>query len=609
MIRAPSSRSAAELVWLGVLLLIVIVVRTLSLGADPMPALDYGFISDTGTWWKNPRLHAVWGVWTVDDGNFGIMTAPAYTVVMRAAFGLLGVGYAQANAVSAASGVLTVVLVYLMMRREHGAVASLLSAAFVGLNVLMIAYNRASYPESFQLMMMTAAVAAILASPGRPWMAALGGFAAAIVLLSKPPGIVLTPIATATFLALLVSARRTGGERFDWRGPLAYVGVAATVLAIVGIVYLRPYMPDVLAHFREQMSDGATLGARVQDRVPLFGTRLGFRLNEFFKLQSYLVLVVALFGAARIARVVRIQISTVEIAAWIWVVLGLGAMSLQTYQQDRRFLFLIPPFAMLSAIALAHPFAVGASAWSTDRARQLGRAGAAGVLGLVVGFYLSPYAAYKVIGVGKLAGLALAYDTASGIFASGCAIGAALVAAWRIPAFTWRGNTRLQLAVAAVPLVYVLVTTIPEIVGRDRGLERVATTLDRISADWPAEERYAAGYPSGTLTMGSRVIPVSHQLRGPSTVQRFQPQLELYAVRPRIALQQRPEWEIPGRPRKVDCGELPIWLDGNGRPRLIVHIFVEPDRLPRCQEVLRGQNFPQVLTDAKRGAGPQKASP
>ncbi len=589
MTRAPSPRSAAELAWLGALLLVVIVLRTLSLGADPMPELDYGFISDTGTWWKNPRLHAVWGRWMMDDGNFGIMTAPAYTVVMRAVFALFGVGYAQANAVSALSGVLIVLLVYLMMRREQGAVPSLLGAALVGLNVLMIAYNRSAYPESFQLMMMTATVAAILASPGRRWLAGLGGCAVAIVLLSKPPGIVLAPIATATFLALLAMDRLRGERRFEWRGVLAYAAVGAAVLAVVGVVYLRPYAQDVWAHFRAQMADGAALGAAVKDRVPLLGTPVGFRLNEFFRLQSYLLVVVGIFGAARIARVVRIEVTTVEIAAWIWVVLGFGVMGLQTYQQDRRFLFLIPPMAMLCAIALGHAFEVGSSAWASERVRRWALAGAAGVLALVVGFYLVPYGAYKVIGVGRLLGMELEYGVAGSILLSGAAIGSAIVAALWAPRPAWRGNPRVQLVLAAIPLVYAVGKSVPEVVGRDRGLEKVSRTLDRISADWPQEDRVAAGWPSSTLTLGSRVLPVSFQSKGPSSVERFRPQLELYAVRPRIELKQRPDWEVPGRPRKVDCGEMPIWLDAKGRPRLIVHIFVEPDRLAACQAVVRNQ--------------------
>lgn len=590
MTRASSSRSAAELAWLGALLLIVIVLRTLSLGADPMPELDYGFISDTGTWWKNPRLHAVWGVWMVDDGNYGIMTAPAYTVVMRAAFALLGVGYAQANAVSALSGVLIVLLVYMMMRREYGAVPSLLGAALVGLNVLMIAYNRSAYPESFQLMTMTATVAAILASPGRPWLAGLGGFAAAIVLLSKPPGIVLAPIATATFLALMAMDRIRGERRFEWRGVLAYAAVAAAVLAVVGVVYLRPYAQDVWTHFRIQMADGAFLGATVKDRVQLFGTPMGFRLNEFFKLHSYLLVIVGIFAAARIARVVRIELTTVEIAAWIWLVLGFGIMSLQTYQQDRRFLFLIPPMAMLSAIALAHAFEIGESAWTSGRARRWGLAGAAGVLTLVVFFYLVPYGVYKVIGAGRLLGMELEYGVAGGILLSGAAVGAAIVAALWAPRLAWRGNTRAQLALAAIPLLYVVVRSVPEVVGRDRGLEKVSRTLDRISADWPQEDRVAAGWPAGTLTLGSRVLPVNHQTKGLRTVERYRPQLEVYAVRPRIELKQREDWAVPGRPQKVDCGEMPIWVDAMGRPRLIVHIFVEPDRLAACQAVVRTQD-------------------
>ena len=587
-----SSHSRSEALWLFAILAVVIAFRAVSLGADPMPELDYGFISDAGTWFKNPRLHAVWGVWTVDDGNYGILTAPAYTVVVRAAFALLGVGYAQAYAVNAVSGVLSVVLIYTMVRREAGGSTALLAAAFTGLNVLTIAYDRSAYPESFQLMMMVAAVGAILASPRRPWLAALGGLAVAIVLLSKPPGLVLAPIATATWAAPWIVHRWLGQpRRFEARGLAVFAAAAITALAIVGVVYLAPHAQDVWRHFQRQLTDQAALGGMATERLQLFGTRLGYRLNGFFRHEWFLLVVAAAFGAARIARVIRRPVTTIEVASWLWLVMGLGIMGLQTYQQDRRFLFLIPPLSILSALALGSAVELGESAWSSVRARRIGTGAAAGVLALVLLFYLVPFGAGKAMAVGRLVGLTWSYGVAGGLLLSAMALSVGLLAAWRVPSLRWRGNVRGQIAVAVIPLLFVLARSGPEVLNRSRGLENVSRTLDRISADWPAGERVAAGWSAGTVTLGSRVLPVNHEISGPRAAERFRPQLELYAQNTGRPVEQSSYWAVPGRPLKVSCAQLPIWDDASGRPRITIHIFVEPDRVAACQAAARAPDL------------------
>ena len=591
-----SARSRPEVLWLAVILVVVIAFRVIALGADPMPELDFGFISDSGTWWKNPRLHAVWGVWTVDDGNYGVLTAPAYTVVMRAVFGLLGVGYAQAYTANALSGVLSVVLIYLMVRREAGASPALLAAAFTGINALTIAYDRSAYPESFQLMMMVAAVAAILASPGRPWLAALGGLAVAIVLLSKPPGLVLAPVATATWAAAWIRDRQLGRpSRIDVRGIAAFAATATVLLAVVGVVYLRPHAQDVWRHFQLQMSvqmaDAATLGRLGIDRVLLFGTGLGFRLNGFFRLEWYLLMVTAAFTAGRIVRVIRRPVTTVEVAAWLWLLLGLGIMGLQTYQQDRRFLFLIPPLSILSSIALADAIELGESAWPSPRARRIATGVAAGVLALVLLFYVVPVGVWRMIAVGRWLGRTWSYGEAGGVLLSTMAVAVALLAAWRVPQVRWRGSVRPQLVVAAIPVLLVLARSGYEVLHRSRGLENVSRTLDRISDGWPAAERVAAGWSAGTVTLGSRVLPVNHETKGPRAAERFRPQLEVYAATTGKDVRQSPLWAVPGRPTKVDCVQLPIWNDISGWPRLTIHVFVEPDRLAACQAAARAPDL------------------
>ena len=583
--------SRTERLLLAGLLVVVVALRMVALGADPMPELDAGFISDSGTWWKNAKQHLMWGQWIMDDGNFGLLTAPVHTLAVRGVFALFGIGYAQGFLLSAISGVITVLLVYAIVRREHGSRAALMAAAFAGIDVVMVTYDRGAYPEPFQLMLMLAAVGAVLASRDRPWLAALGGVAVAAVLLSKPPGLVLAPIAATAWGALWLADRL--GERrpdrpvqFQLKGMLIYAITGALILGVVGIVFLRPYAHDVWLHFQQQMSDGKALGGRVTDRVLLFGTPLGFRLNNFFRYEWYLLLVAAAFGAARIARVIRRPVTAIELASWIWVLLGLGVMGLQTYQQDRRFLFLVPPLAMLSAIALTTTVEIGESAWRSPRARRLATGGAAGVLALVFLYYLIPFGAWKMIGVGARLGRTWNYGEAGGLLLSAMIVGAMLVAAWWAPTLRWRGNVTMQLLVGIVPLGLVLARIVPELRTRGYGLRDTSHAIARITEGWSDADRVAVGWTAGSVTLDARVFPASNEVKGLRAAERFTPQLEIYSTSGK-PLQPRKFWATPGRPQKVVCAQLPAWNDAAGTPRLTVHILVEPDRLAACQAAVR----------------------
>ncbi len=574
-----SSRSRNELLALAGLLTVIAALRFFRLGADPLPDLDWGFISDLGTWYKNPRLHALWGRWTIDDGNYGVLTGPSYAVAVRAMFAVFGVGRAQAYASNALSGVLSAYLIYTMVRRQNGATTALLAAAFTGINGLLLAYDRSSYPESFQVMAMVATVAAILASRERPLLAVAGGLSVIVVLLAKPPGLALAPVAAATWAAVWWVDRREGrGGQGAIRSAGIFTVAATMLLAAIVLVFLIPHAQDVWLHFQAQMRDGAVLGASATDRIPFFGTRLGYRMNLFFRREWYLVAIAGTFGVCRLANVLRRPVSTLELASWIWLVMGMGVMGLQTYQQDRRFLFLIPPLSILSALFLTQRVVLGASAWTSVRARRLGLGAGALVGSALVLFYVLPGVLGPIAaGFGKV-GITVSRGGGGGIVLSAVSLIAGLVLAWRAPAVSWGGHVRLQMAVALVPLLLVGARAGLHLSRLEYGLEQVSQTIARIAYGWPMVDRVAVGWPATTLTMGTGVWPANHETKGLSAAERFRPQLELYAIASGRALTPSAYWQVPGRPAKVDCAQRPIWAG-----RYVVHIFVEPDRLAACR--------------------------
>ncbi|HEV8613554.1 MAG TPA: glycosyltransferase family 39 protein, partial [Gemmatimonadales bacterium] len=233
-----------EFAWLAVLLIVVITVRALALGADPLPDTEWGFIIDWGDWSRNARTHALWGIWMVDDNNLGLYGAFGFTLAIRLCFELLGVGQAQTNLVNAISGILTVLAVYSVVRSFAGQKTALLAALLMGVNPITITHDRSGYPESFQLLFVVLAVTTIFSSRG--WVAALGGLCFALAIMAKWTGLVLAPIVGLIWISQWAANRFFGLEpHFSRRRLLLYGTVAASVLLIYAVAFVLPHRADL----------------------------------------------------------------------------------------------------------------------------------------------------------------------------------------------------------------------------------------------------------------------------------------------------------------------------------------------------------------------------
>jgi len=377
---------------LALLTLLLLPPRLLALGANFPLDIFRGVLTDEGAWAQNARQHLLFGQWVMDDHNAGLIVTPLYTMALRGIYRVIGIGLAETRLLSALSGWLTCLLVYWLGRRLAGVRVGLVAALVLGLSYFHLTQNRVGLTESFQLLFLTATILGVLLAPQRPAWALAGGVAFVCSLLSKPSAVVLgLPIALYWGVRWFRS-RRAGGEgAFSWREPLLFALAAAVVLLLLGVIFVLPNLDAVSAQLTRSLRHVYTAPAAVDDvRVPFFGLdAVGLTLNEFFRQSGPLLWLVLLYAVARLLRAAKPPLDELELFCWLWLGSGLAFLALQDYQPERRFLFLMPPLALLAGLA-CRAGALAIPGAPSDRADRWRWVVAGAMLGGAAGFYIHP---------------------------------------------------------------------------------------------------------------------------------------------------------------------------------------------------------------------------
>lgn len=330
-----------------VLVLVTLLPRILFLGADPPVDFQMGFLADEGAWAHNARQHVLFGRWIMDEHNPGIFAAPLYTLALDGLYRLIGIGLAETRLLSALSGFLTCLLWYAALRSRLAVRDALVPALVLGVSYFMLSNNRVAFTESFQLLLITGAVAGVLHSLRRPRWAIAAGACFTLSLLVKPSAAVIGLVIGVFWLLRYRSDRET-------RGPLLFMGAALGLAVILAVVVVGPNWDAVSQQLGVSLRNVYSEGAHVdQGRVPFFGwPALGFSMNWFFIQCPVLLLIAAVYAAARLGRAVDHPIEPEELFCWIWMGVGLLFLANQRYQPDRRFLLLLPPLTYLACAAV-----------------------------------------------------------------------------------------------------------------------------------------------------------------------------------------------------------------------------------------------------------------
>ena len=408
------------------ILIVAALLRGLFPTADPPWETTVGIVwHDEGAWVHNARNRALFGSWSLDALN-AMYVAPVFTGLEYLAFEAFGVGLVQARLVPALLGVLSVLLLALGVARVAGRAAGLAAGALLATNYVYVHWNRTAMMEGPMAAFVVGSWYCYVRAQQQPLWGWLAGVGALLAFFTKAAAaFFIAALGLEALLALALAWR--GGARDALEGRAAVHTLAG--LAGGSVAALAAFVAPNWTEYRFynwQMSvtrkPSYTLRALV-DRVTWFPI-----LHDVFTRSWAIVAVGTAAALGALGRWRGVHPGTRLLLLWI----GIGTLELLVHDvgNERRFVFLIPAFAALAAIALGGGALLPAESAAAPRRRAL----------LALPIVL--FAAYVV--AGAVVRLAFLYEIRPNVrlaAAVAAAFTTLLYATWpRIPAWLARGR-------------------------------------------------------------------------------------------------------------------------------------------------------------------------
>jgi 4-amino-4-deoxy-L-arabinose transferase-like glycosyltransferase len=254
-----------------VILAAALILRVINLDADPSALVSRDFITDEGWWAHNARNAVLYGQWRIDDHNLGLYSAFLYNLLLYFTFKLLGISFTTLRLLSAVAGWLSVVLTFLLVRREQSFRAAFFASSLLGLSNLHILYSRTGFAESTMVCFLALMLWFWSKRREHPLFSFLSGVVFALMLLTKITAVYFLPGIVLFIIAATIrrSVRRREALIFLLGGGLA--GAAYLVF------FLVPNFHDWL-QFNVANGAGSEwptgFSGRVQSVLRLFGSSI-----------------------------------------------------------------------------------------------------------------------------------------------------------------------------------------------------------------------------------------------------------------------------------------------------------------------------------------------
>ena len=339
---------------LAAILALAAVLRGIYPAADPPWRASVGVVwHDEGAWTHNARNKALFGAWRQDEWN-PVYIAPVFTALEYGSFATFGVGLRQARLVSQVSGVLSVLLLALSLRRLRGPKAALIGGALTATNYVYVMYGRAAIMEGLMAAFIVASWYCSVRAEREPrWGAAAGVMAALAFFTKAAAAFYIGALGLVALVRLLSTEGRSDRRLRSFRlrpevesGAWTLAGLAIS-FALIGTLLILPHWSDY-QFYNWQMSvtrkPSYDLASIVQ-RVIWFPA-----LHDTFS-RSWLQLLLAVLGAWGIAGRWRTA-KDGERLLLLWVAVGSLELLIHDVGNERRFVFLLPALAAFTALAL-----------------------------------------------------------------------------------------------------------------------------------------------------------------------------------------------------------------------------------------------------------------
>jgi 4-amino-4-deoxy-L-arabinose transferase-like glycosyltransferase len=224
---------------LVIVLILFISVRIIHISADAPTALSWGRgpFTDEGFYAHNARNKFLFDNWSMDDYNYHFVS-PVMGAVNFIAFKTIGMKYSSMRLCAVFFSFLTMLQVFVLIRKEYDEITALLSGLFMGLTYFYIMYNRlfvSEIPMLFFLML-----ALFYLNQGKKKDYFIAGMCFLLALLAKS----LALHFVAVIVWMLWGQRRKG----IWQ-KTGWFLTGAVAVAVIWLIFLVWPDPDKFFDF------------------------------------------------------------------------------------------------------------------------------------------------------------------------------------------------------------------------------------------------------------------------------------------------------------------------------------------------------------------------
>jgi len=312
-----------------------LLVRVIHLDADPSALLNRDFITDEGWWAHNARNALLYGDWKIDEFNQGLYSAYLYNAVLYLTIKLLAVSFNSIRLVPALAGWLSVVLIFLTVRREINSRAAIFASVLLGFSNFHILYSRIGFAESTIVFFLALMLWLWSLRSAHYCFALLSGAAFALMLVTKVTAVYLVP---GFILVVAVEAiRRTTKMKHALMFFLGSVVVGAGYAILFVLPNFREWLSVNLANGSGTEWAGGPL-TLVYSTLKLLGSSF-FGKAPVVTALSLLALCLLIISMSRDGFKKSIRgASELELSSAALLIGYLFSLALTIYQPERRFL-------------------------------------------------------------------------------------------------------------------------------------------------------------------------------------------------------------------------------------------------------------------------------
>jgi 4-amino-4-deoxy-L-arabinose transferase-like glycosyltransferase len=344
------------------ILAIAFIAGVLFLSSDP-PHISWSqdVATDPPQYTYFARNQALWGEWDLFGHNRFVFFLKSFSsVASLIVFSILGTGRFQANLVAVILNLLTMVFLFLALKKVFGKRTAFLSFFLLGINFVFIMYGRNPFLEISAMFLLTLGFYFLVSSLKRNLLLLPSGICfAAGIFFGKTMAAFILPACAGVFLLWFLEQPPSEGL---WKRSKPFALFCAGFILVLLFWIFFAYLPakrEVAGYFGEQALGlygfpraWQSLSGFV-DSLFTFGKDLFFRMPVVFIL-SFLGLLLFFRNRPSLGRLFKLRDhqSKAKFFLILWFVGGFFLLMSLNYRPLRYQLYLIPPMCALAGLWL-----------------------------------------------------------------------------------------------------------------------------------------------------------------------------------------------------------------------------------------------------------------